>query len=214
MARATAGCVGRQRRAAPCSDSASADQRRQRRAHVVRDGAPAARCAAAPTPSRPPPAAPRRRSARAPARSRSARASVSSCCACSGISSQRGCAGSQRQHAAHPHRRLQRHVVPGLRRQRGGGQAGGLAVAEGPVGDAGVEAGRRRRRACTQPVVAHRSPAPARWPPKWPLHRGRAELDDLRGLERRRQFARELEQRLRAPLAAGRRRRPGSAGPR
>ena len=78
------------------------------------------------------PAAPRRRSAPAPARSRSARASVSSCCACSGISSQRGLRGLERQHAAHAHRRLQRHVVPGLGRQRVGAEPGRLAVVERP----------------------------------------------------------------------------------
>ena len=128
------------------------DQRGERRAHVVRDARRAARCAAAPIPSRPPPAAPRRRSARAPARSRSGAPGVE-LLRLLGDQQPARLRRLERQHAAHAHRRLQRHVVPGLRRQRGGGEAGRLALAKAQSATLASKPGGARRRRDREAVV-------------------------------------------------------------
>ena len=111
--------------------------------------------------------------------------------------------GLQRQHAAHAHRRLQRHVVPALRRQCGG--APGPRAARG--GRPSRPRWRRSRRAAcsgSSRRSASSVTSTSAGPPKWRCTAAAPMRHHLLGLQRGREFARELEQRLRAPLAAGR----------
>ena len=109
----------------------------------------------------------------------------------------------ERQHAAHAHRRLQRHVVPGLRRQRRGRQARPVARCETPS----RQRSRRSPAAASSGSTSWSAASVASttaWPPKLRCTAAAPSSHTCELSQRGRQFARQLEQRLRAPLAAGR----------
>ena len=107
----------------------------------------------------------------------------------------------QGQHAAYAHGGLQGHVVPGAGRQRGRGQAGPLAVAETPVGDAGIQALGHRSVQCelVGGIGEQHMGLAAQAAPDG----GLAQLHHLLGLQGGAEVARERKEGVGPALAAG-----------